>query len=236
MTTNAPPVTVTVVAPEVDSFTVTSTPWAWQPDQSNKVGFTVQQPITIAASVFFDSGGTLASASVGLIQKIDRTDTVKNSISGVPTLDTGGSVLDTLTSATNPNGSDYLYVGSLTSIHDRGSGGFSGSDYPNTIWNSGTDKATGKFDYALDVKTTITLEDHLVFNPGGICVNLATSSPVVMSGEESYDVNKQQWSDVVAPSPSTTTTVPTHQDYNIVTWTNWYGNPAITWNPPYNFG
>jgi hypothetical protein len=234
---------VTVIAPSVNSFTVTSTPWAWQPDQINQTGFTVQNPITMTASVYIPDSidGANFAGTISLIQKVDMTETVTNFISGVHVIDTHGLVLDTPTAATDPAGHNFLYQYQppLTYISAGSSGSWSTSDIPKSLWNTGVDKASGKNDTAMDVKTSVTLEDHLVFQPSsGIWVNLATSTPIVMTGEEAFKQNPDgtwSWSDVVASTPSNTTVMATHQDYNIVTWTNWYGNPAITWNPPYNY-
>jgi hypothetical protein len=111
-------VTVDVIAPAVESFTVTATPWAWQPDQTNHIGFTCQTPFTMAATVSVpDSAGAANyGGEIGLIQKINRTYTVTNSISGPHVIDTSGFVLDTVGTAVDPSGSDYLYPGSRTKI------------------------------------------------------------------------------------------------------------------------
>jgi len=228
-------VTVTVVAPTVNSFTVTSTPFAWMTNPPD-TGFSVTNPITLAASVSVpDLGNPFTSAgTIGLIQKINYTETMTNANTGQHTFDTKGLVLDTLPTAKDPAGTDYLYVGSSTSIANKATSSFSVTDTPLAAYHAGTDPATGKFDTALNEKATITLEDHLVYQPsGGIWVNLSTANSIVMTGEESYNTTTQKWSDVVPSTPNITAPMPTNQDYNIVTWAGWFGN--TTWSPSYPY-
>ena len=232
---------VIAVAPNVDSFEVIAAPFRWEPDQTGRPGFQCEtgHPHTMSATVTVPVDANIPSGGeIGLIQMVNATETITNRISGVHVLNTGGFVLDTLPYAENENGADYLYVDSLESCDNEGTGSFSVNDYPFTTWDglrSGTDKTTGEFDPVTNVKTSKTIEAHLVFRPsGGIWVNLATASPIVMTGEEEYDFDTDTWSAVSPGTPNNTSPMPTHQDYNIVTWTNWYGNPAIRFDPGWN--
>ena len=236
--TNSQTVNVNVIAPDVDNFQVTAGPFAWSNDQSNKIGFTTTTPITMTATVTIPQSQDGFSGEIGLIQKINRTDTITNSISGQHVLNTNGFVLDTVLSATDPAGSNYLDSASETPCDNEATGQFSVEDYPNSGWRgnaSGTDKASGNYDDVTNVKTSISLEDFLVFRTsGGIWVNLQTTAPITMTGEESYDIPTQKWSDVVPSTPQASTPTSAHTDYNIVTWTDWYGNPAINYTPGWN--
>jgi len=229
--------TVNVIAPTVDSFKVTSTPFIWYADQSDHDGFSMLTPITMAATVSVPASvaGPNYGGTIALIQKVDRTDTATNLFSGAHTESSQGLVLDTKKEFTDPAGLNYLYLDSQSQPFGNGqSGSFSVVDVPNTIYYAGVDKATGKGDFVMDLKVSITLEAHLVFQPtGGIWVNLATDTPIVMTGEEKYDLTTG-WYTGTAPTPNGTNNQDTHQDYNNVTWTNWWGNPKLNaWNPPY---
>jgi len=229
---------VTVIAPTVNSFTVLSMPFVWADDQNNRIGFTVKNPIVYQANVSVPDGNPQNdySGEIDMIQKVSRQDSETNKLSGVHTLGPNGLVLDTRITDTDPQGANYLYSdpGVSSKISNGGTGSFVLYDAPDTKWVEQID-AAGNVDTIVSRKASITLEPHLVFRPtGGIWVGLRTADQIVMTGEEGWDDTAKKWIVIAAPTPTNSTTVPVHEDYSIVTWTDWYGNPPNhSWNPPY---
>ena len=232
---------VSISAPTVNSFSMTYTPLTWATKDVNgvtKVGPYMYDGAGTAGFTVSGSGsipGYAVPGEFGIIQKVWRTQTITNSVTGPHTMDYGKLVLDNDPDQTGPDDAGYLAAESGM-VAPGGTGTVTFVDVP-TFWNKqGVDPVSGNFDTAVkNTLTRFTVEDHLVFRPeNGIWVSLSTISGPNISGEKTWNDKTSTW-DTTAPfSPATGGTINGNSDTNFVAWDD-YSSNLMNWDVPYPY-
>ncbi|MGC8644125.1 MAG: hypothetical protein ACP5XB_30060 [Isosphaeraceae bacterium] len=223
--------TCTVVAPTVNSFSVTYGPteWAGLPTGDN-TGTAFSSGMTFSASL---TAPQSAGGKINVIQMVSANSSeINQTVSGgqaTHTMTTPGAVLDNVPNWTQPTDPGYVDPSWGASVGANGTASLPGTatDSPTLGWKWGPTTETA----TLDVRMDVTFQDYLVYQPsGGIWVQIAVTPSYTASGEEKY-VGGQGWQQVAAPSPAQEAALQGNPSLGFVQWSDYVHPKYDTWTP-----
>jgi hypothetical protein len=235
-TGNSNVITVNVVAPTVNAFQVSYTPYTWGQipagPLAGQTGF--YDTLTYSATVSLPAGAKIGqgSAQIAFIQTISANWSEPCTISGQHTKNTGGMVLDNVPN-TGPNGTGYLLNNATYGPVPSGGQYTIPAPLPTDCTAVPWQNAGGG-DTCTEVNVTTQFATNLVFKTGtGIWVGLSVTTPVLtLQGDEVWNANNNQWvQGNMAPSPGQAGNLTGNNNLTWVTWNGYF--TSFPWVKPF---
>lgn len=253
----SPPQTyqVYVTQPTGSSLAVDSPAYSWVQqniDPNNKqnypgfeaggkdgVGFTVTGQTYLPA-------GSGDGAEIGIIQKVNRVQSLQNDITGPHTVNYGGFLLDNRP-PDEPDAPGYMLVESAEFPAGSPPQFVTFNDAPSAFIIQGQMPGTQGFknyDFCARITVNFQFQDFLEFKPGGgIWVQLQSTPTFSFSGDYKFDEATQTWGPTgnpppdgpPNPSPSRDTTIDGSDDLGFTNWTDFAGDGYRDWSPTYPY-